>query len=346
MCIQWCCKDCLDKITILTHRWARERCNEYFIARSQNLNTTACPIGPWQLRRAYHRHPYRGPQMCDECKKAGRKEKKLIQSARQKANLALGQQPEYNGAMSLGELKIPESYHRNRQLLLEPGKINVMKAKWETFSAVNGHLSSHDFEREWATRFATSSDVYFNAGVSPQPSKYTPTVEQRMNEEVSSRASTTIMGEVFRNPHQQIYNHLNASTFERNEKSPRGPHVFIHYNPDSIIKWPNSTQEASPVAGQQARYQHNISSATNTGNRSISPVKHASYQTPCRPKLPYHMCSGLIEKGSRTTNSTTTAMVGEEEAPRDPNFGDVQCYSSSTIGFSSSHLTRRRPWDL
>lgn len=341
MCIQWCCKDCLDKITILTHRWARERCNEYFIARSQNLNTTACPIGPWQLRRAYHRHPYRGPQMCDDCKRVGRKEKKLIQSARQKANMALGQQPEYSGTSSLGDLKIPESYHRSRQLLLEPGKLSVMKAKWEAFSAANRHLPSHEFEREWATRFAASNDIYFKGRVSPQPSKYTPTVGQRMNEEVTSRASTTIMGEVFRNPHQQIYRNLNACKYERNENPPRGPHVFIQYNPDSIIKWPNNTQEASPVVGQQAQYQQNISSAINTGNRSIA-VEGASYQTRCHPQNPYNICSGVNEQG----NHTTTAGVEENEALQDLDCGDIHGYYSSTTRSSSSHPTRTRPWDL
>ena len=341
MCIQWCCKDCLDKITILTHCWARERCNEFFIARSQNLNTTACPIGPWQLRRAYHRHPYRGPQMCDDCKKAGRKEKKLIQSARQKANIALGQQPEYNGAMSLGELKVPESHHRSTQLLIESGKLNVMKANWETFSAANGHLPSHELEREWATRFAASSDVCFRAGVPPQLSEYTPTVGQWMNKEISTRASTTIMGEVFRNPNQQIYRHLNASTYERNETPPRSPNAFTQYNPDSILKWPNSKQKACPVAGQQAQYQHDISSATNSGNRSIVPVKDASYQTTYDPQLPYNICSGVNEKGSRTTEEEM-----EEEVPRDPNRGDLHCYPSWTTRSPSSQRTRKRPWDL
>lgn len=344
MCIQWCCKYCIDKITILTHPWARDRCNEYFIARSKNQNTTACPVGPWQLRRAHHRHPYRGPQMCDDCKKAGRKEKKLIQSARQKANIVLDQQPEYNGTMSLGELNVPESYHRNKQLLLEPGKLNAMKANWETFSVENGHLPSHEFEREWAKRFATSSDAYFNAEIPRQSSRYAPTVGERINKDVGSPPSTTIMGEASWNSHQQIYRHLNTSTYERNENPPRGPHVFIQYNPDSIIKWPNSVREVSPVADQHTRFQHDISPITNAGNRSIAPVKDTSHQTTWPSLLPYSICSGVNEKGSHTITPTTT--VEENETLQDPDRGGIYSYSSSTTRSLSSHPTRTRPWDL
>lgn len=58
MCIQWCCKHCPNN-SKLTHIWARDRCNDFFISRSHNENITECPRGPFELRRAYHRHPYR-----------------------------------------------------------------------------------------------------------------------------------------------------------------------------------------------------------------------------------------------------------------------------------------------
>ena len=340
MCIQWCCKDCIDKITTLTHRWARERCNEYFITRSQNPNTTACPNGPWQLRRAYHRHPYRGPQMCDDCKKAGRKEKKLIQSARQRANVALGQPPEYNEVMSLAELKNPGIYHRNMQLFLGPGKLDEMKAKWETFSAANGHLPSHELEREWAKRFAASNDVELKAGVCPEPLKFLSTVGQKLNEEVSGRASAAVAREVFRNPHQQIHRHFTSSTYERMETPSQSPHLFIRYNHDLAIKRPNTTQEASSIANQRVHYEYDISSATDTEKHNVVSVGEASYPTTCQPQLPYKLCSSRGDKGIRSNT------FGEREAPRDPSCGEVRCNSISATRSSSSQPTRTRPWDL
>lgn len=112
MCIQYCCKHCPDNCTKLNHQWARQRCNEFYIARSQNENIIDCPKGPWELRRAEHRHPYRGAQRCDACKKAGKNKSKLAQSARKKANAAIGELPEYTGALFLGELEIPKDFDR------------------------------------------------------------------------------------------------------------------------------------------------------------------------------------------------------------------------------------------
>ena len=106
MCIQYCCKHCPDNCTKLNHQWARQRCNEFYIARSLDENITDCPKGPWELRRAFHRHPYRGSQRCDACKKAGKNKSKLAQSARKKANAAIGELPEYTGALFLGELDL------------------------------------------------------------------------------------------------------------------------------------------------------------------------------------------------------------------------------------------------
>ena len=106
MCIQYCCKRCPDNCTKLNHQWARQRCNEFYIARSLDENITDCPKGPWELRRAFHRHPYRGSQRCDACKKAGKNKSKLAQSARKKANAAIGELPEYTGALFLGELDL------------------------------------------------------------------------------------------------------------------------------------------------------------------------------------------------------------------------------------------------
>ena len=122
MCIQWCCKNCQDKLTVLTHHWARERCNDYYIARSEDRTTTDCPRGPWVLRRAYHRNPYKGVQRCDDCIRAGRKDSKRVQLARQKTNMAHGDRREYAGALYVGELVIPEGFHDTPQPLVRSGE--------------------------------------------------------------------------------------------------------------------------------------------------------------------------------------------------------------------------------
>lgn len=176
MCIRWCCKNCTDEYNKLGHRWARERCNDYFIARSRNGNVTDCPNGPWELQRAFHRHPYRGAQRCDDCKKACRKDSKLLQSARQKANVALGERPEYTGALWLGELEVPDNFH-DAAHLLEPGKVDALKSNWESFSLANEHLPSHELERKWAGRF-TAVNVGVNGGVLAHPFKLASTFGQ------------------------------------------------------------------------------------------------------------------------------------------------------------------------
>ena len=242
MCIQWCCKNCRDKLTILSHHWARERCNEYFIARSEDQRITDCPRGPWILRRAYHRNPYKGVQRCDECIKAGRKDSKRVQSARQKTNVALGERREYTGALYVGELLIPDGFHNTPQPL-EPGQLDVIKSNWEDLALANEHLPSHELERERATGFAA-----FNVGVCTQSMGHASTVRQQINGEgpdprmalaagtpqaplqeiphsndfnPNQRNGTTVQGQASEEPHRGAQDQLNLPLHASSSQSTR-----------------------------------------------------------------------------------------------------------------------------
>lgn len=334
MCIQWCCKDCNDKLTKLTHRWARQRCNEYFIARSQNENTTACPKGPWELRRAFHRHPYRGPQRCNECLRTDWKEKKLVQSARQKANVALGQRPEYTGSISLGESEVPKSSPRNTQQLLEPGKVDAMKANWKSFSAANGHLASDELEREWATSFAGFNGFDLEPGAWSQPLGSSSTVGQRMSEGVGNQIDATLRGEASQYPHQQAYRHIISSTHEQNTIRPHDAHPFIQYNPNATIRRRNRTKGSSPVVDK-----HVQCNGPDTERNMTTAKEAAMYSYHHHHQLPYNTRLGAVDNSNHST-------VVENHPSRYPDLGHVHSSSISTMGSSLSQPTRTRPWDL
>lgn len=248
--------------------WARERCNDFFIERSKNRNLTDCPNGPLELRRAFHRHPYRGAQKCDACKKASRKDSKLVQSARQKANVALGERPEYVGALFLGELEIPDEFHEAH--LLRRGEVDAMRSSWESFSLANGHLPSHELEREWATRFS-AFNVGLNAGVRTQSSKLAPTFGERMSGEDDNRGvtaaadepsrslrqetSTTVDETASQDTHDQdfykISSWTNNSTYTTADESgaPQEPHREVHDNSNDS----NSATGSSSSQSTRAR---------------------------------------------------------------------------------------------
>ena len=184
-------------MTILTHYWARERCNDYYIARSEDRTVTDCPRGPWVLQRAYHRNPYKGAQRCDDCIRASRKDSKRVQLARQKTNMALGERREYSGALNVGELVIPDDFQNTPQPLVG-GQLDVDKSSWEDFAAANAHLSSHELEREWATRLAGS-----NVGVGTPSIRNASTVRQQINgEDPDSRMALAETN--YRSPYQPV----------------------------------------------------------------------------------------------------------------------------------------------
>ena len=330
MCIRWCCKHCVDKLTKLTHHWAYERCNEYFIARSEDRTITICPKGPWELRRAYHRHPYRGPQRCDHCKHASRKDKKFQQSARARQNMARGHRSDYNGAIYLGELEIPETMHMRTQPPLEPGKMDAMKAKWENFNLAHRHLASYDLEREWTKRFTASKDVVLKATLSPQTSKLASLAGQRISQRDGEHVSTVLARNVSQNPLQQhIHRHSISNTNERNGNLAQDAYPFVHCNPQSIITRQNSTQETSPITGKQIQPKQDIDLAADTNKRLSIQVNRAAHRTPDHQQQPLHkICSGM------TKNSPLT---------RDSDRMNVQAKLKHS---SSSQVKRTRPWDL
>ena len=337
MCLHWCCKHCFTK---LTHRWAYERCNEYFVARSQDENLIACPNGPWLLRRAYHRHPYRGAQRCDQCKNASRKDKKLMQSARQKANVALGHRPDYNGAIYLGVLEIPETIHRNSRLPLEPGRLDAMKAKWESFNVTHRHLPSHDLEREWTKRFTASKHVDLKAVMSPSIPKNPSIVGQRMSPKQGSQVSTAVEGEVTRDPHQCIYRQFISSTHEANgRRLPQAAPPF-NSNHNSILKRVNNTLKALSIAKQLILYQQNNDPTLLTNNRLFTSVE----ESPSRSRGNQQQLVYNIRP--EPTNKSNSSTVLQNEPSRDSGRSEVSSSSTSTTLSSSSRPTRTRPWDL
>lgn len=250
--------------------WARERCNDFFIERSKNGNLTDCPNGPLELRRAFHRHPYRGAQKCDACKKASRKDSKVVQLARQKANVALGERPEYVGALFLGELEIPDEFHEAH--LLRRGEVDAMRSSWESFSLANGHLPSHELEREWATRFS-AFNVGLNAGVRTESSsKLAPTFGQRMSGEDDNRGMTAAADETSRSLRQQTGTIVD-------EAASQDTHDQDFYK---ISSWTNSstytTAEESGAPQEPHREAHDNSNDSNSATGSSS-----SQSTRARP---------------------------------------------------------------
>ena len=207
MCIQWCCKNCQDKLTVLTHHWARERCNDYYIARSEDRTITDCPRGPWVLRRAYHRNPYKGVQRCDDCIRAGRKDSKRVQLARQKTNVAHGDRREYSGALYVGELVIPEGFHNPPQALV-PGQLDMINSSAEDFAPPNEHLPSHELERERAAKLAPS-----DVGVYTQSTGNTSIVRQQANvEDLDQRMAPAET--LYRSPYPPVQHHPMHNTYK------------------------------------------------------------------------------------------------------------------------------------
>ena len=242
MCIHWCCKHCS---TALTHRWAYERCNEYFVARSEDKNFVVCPNGPWLLRRAYHRHPYRGSQRCDQCKIASRKDKKFKQSAREEANKALGHRANYNGAIDLGELKMRDKIPQTSQLPLEPERLDAMKAKWESFNVTHRHLPAHELERLWTKRFAASKDADLKAETLPATSKNASVFGQRTSTKRGEQLSAMVAGATTRNPHQDIHRQSVSSTHRANGGSlPQAAPSPNHFKHKSNVRRVRNTLEA------------------------------------------------------------------------------------------------------
>lgn len=329
MCVQWCCKNCTGRLTQLTHRWARERCNDYFIARSKNQSLTDCPNGPaWELRRAFHRHPYRGPQRCDDCIKAGRQGFKIVDLARQKAIVALGERPQYTGVIYLGELEVPDDFDEITQHLVGlPSRVDAMKSNWESFSSANEHLPSHEFERTWATRFAG-----LNAGVGPEAMRPASILGlQGMSGEEPKR-NMVLAEEASCSPHQQ--NHKIPSTFEGNEMSPSARYQ-IEYESNSSIHKSNSTtvgQEGSRSPCQDIQYDI----SPNETKRNIKPSEKATSKT-------RHL--QLCHRISPDTEKEGIKTLEEDEAPR-VRHRQVHHDTTSALCSSTSQSIRARPWDL
>ena len=351
MCIQWCCKNCPGRPTKLTHRWARERCNEYFIARSKNQDTASCPIGPWELRRAYHRHPYRGPQICDNCKGVSRKDKKLMQSARQRANVALGQRPEYNGAMELGELEIPETFHGNARGLFGKGRVEDRIPNWESCSETNVRLPPLELNREWAHGFAAFNDVGSDGrGYARQPSKLASNFRKRMSGEDGDQVHTTLLGDASQDQHQLPYHLYPSSAYGRNEDISSYAISSVRRRPNPTVNRPDiktADRTDSRCVIHLVNYEHNIISDTKTGmevnKQNTSTAKEAS---PPATRYNHHYQYSNNIYSPLNYKSHHSATVKNRETLQDPDRGQIYRSSTTNPWSPPSQPIRRRPWDL
>ena len=342
MCIRWCCKNCPNKLTKLTHRWAYERCNEYFIARSKNESITDCPNGPWGLRRAYHRHPYRGAQSCDDCKRTRRKDKKLGRAARHTNDVMLRRQSE-SGAIYLGELEVPETFHRNAPLVLEPEKLDVMKSNWESFSTANGHLPSPELERVWAKTFAAFKHVDLDGGIPLPPLNFASPSGPEMSEEKSDRINSAITRANPQRSQQPTRRQSKSSTQERNITQCQGGQLFVPYNPHSILRRSSSTTAERGRANQgvQFNYKFIIDPGADTEKPSLATVQEASTPITHCHQLP---CS-TVHMDTNKKDDSFINVKGKEETPYSDR-GRIHDGSISTTRASSLQSTRTRPWDL
>ena len=279
MCIQWCCKNCQNQLTILTHHWARERCNDYYIARSENYRVTDCPRGPWELRRAFHRNPYKGAQRCNDCIKASRKDSKRVQQERQRTNMVHGERREYSGALNVGELVIPEGFQNTAQPLVR-GQLDVDKSSRQDFALGNEHLPSHGLEHEWAKRFAAS-----NVGVCTQSMATTSDVTQQMNGE-SYNQGTALADTTSRTSYQPVQHPSTHNTY-------KGKPTIGWEEPQDIYPYTRSTlNEPNPInlgtgipqgSFQEIPYGNNFASnhkpsATVQGQASEETHREAQHQ--------------------------------------------------------------------
>ena len=338
MCIHWCCKHCSAP---LTHSWAYERCNDYFNARSQDRELVACPNGPWLLRNAYHRHPYRGPQKCEQCKFDSRKDKKRSQSAREKANLALGHRADYNGAIDLGELKMRETIPENSQLPLEAEKLDAMNAKRESFNATHRHLTPHELEREWTKRFAASTNVGLASGGLPSMPEDAPIIRQWTGPKQGDQMSTATARATTRKPRQDKNRQSISNTQEANGGSltwAASPHDYLDYKFNA--RRVSNALEALSCAKLLILYIQSKNSPLLTEDRPFPLVEGApSRSRPDQQQLPHDIRS----KPTKESNSST---VRQNEWSQYFDRSEASSNSTSNILASSSRPARTRPWDL
>ncbi|CAF9935253.1 hypothetical protein IMSHALPRED_010159 [Imshaugia aleurites] len=335
MCIQWCCKHCSDKFTKLTHRSAHERCNDYFIARSQNEHTTACPNGPWELRRAYHRHPYRGVQRCDDCIKAGRKGSKIAQLARQQANVALGQRPAYTGTVFLGELEIPDTFH-NAQRRIEPGNLDARTSSLEGLSSANEHLPSHEVERRWATK-VTAFDVNLDPGIEPRPPMLATNPGQHMGEAHHDPGTTALAAEHSQTRPQQAQ-YAAPSSMHKPIETSQSPRRQAQHDEDSTTKSANSMTVEEETSRKARQHLHSHTSS-DADRRDTTAVKEAAFQNPHHET--YRNTSSETTKRNHPTLEQTKPHSQNPHREAPSTSPPAPCSSPS-----QSRSTRTRPWDL
>lgn len=323
MCIQWCCKLCTDKLTLLTHDLALERCYEYCMARSQDLSLKDCPKGPPELRRAFHRHPARGAQRCNDCIMVVRKKNKLLQIAQQRANIALGKEPEYVGALDLGVLEIPEDFNQYAaQQNLGPGRVDVINPNWESFSLANEHLSSHQLEREWAKRSAASDNLGpDNDGawgvrlLQPVASTFRQHAPQRMDEEDRTRVRTTLAGEVSEGLRQHIHQH--SQWDNEHDEACRSAHQQIQSEVDSTIKREDGTAVGQEASRSLHQYPPHHSESSIYKPRQISRNAHQHTEYSATPMIKREQVTSIEQEASRSAHHgqyDTTPIIKREDS--------------------------------
>lgn len=329
MCIQWCCKLCSDKLTKLTHDLALERCYEYCMARSQDQSIMECPKGPPVLRRAFHRHPVRGAQRCNDCVMVARRKNKLVQLAQQRANIALGKPPEYAGALDLGVLEIPEDFnHYAEQQILELGKMDAMNSKWWSVSLANGRMAPNQLEDERAKRSTEYDKVDPNTGGAwvVQPLKVAAGTlgQQGMSEEDRSRVRTLLVGGVSENLHQHVHQISQSS----NGKYETSRSVHQQVQADAIsTNW----RTAATAVGQEASrslYQYPAHHTKPSECKPLQTTQNADQQA-------QHSATPIMPFGQEASRSAHQAQHNAN-----PTFMTDHCMPIRQEASPSSHYSQ------
>ena len=274
-----------------------------------------------------------------------------MQSARQRANVALGQRPEYNGAMELGELEIPETFHGDVHGLCGMGRVENKMSNWESFSEANVRLPALRLEREWGHGFAAFNDAGPDGwGCARQPSKLPSNFRKRMSGEGDDQVNTTLLGDTSQNQHQLPHHHSASNAYGRNEDISSYTISPNRRRPNSTVNWPEietADQTDSRCLIHLVNYEHNIISDTNTGtNRDKRNTSTAEEASPPATRHNHHYQYYHNVYSPLSNKSRHSANFENRNTLQDPDRGQIYRSSTTTPWSPPSQPIRRRPWDL
>lgn len=203
-----------------------------------------------------------GSQRCDACRKAGKNKSKLAQSLRKKANAAIGELPEYVGALFVGELDL---------------------SALDVVDSTAGGWTRTPYGSEVASTFGRQgmSGEEHNRGATPAVGEDCRSPYRRIHQHHST-STTCKQNETSRSAHLDVpYSNNISDTHRQNmipveqTASPKQLHHHqICYSNGSRTETDqqNITRTVETAATQKANHHYrihfNTSSETNTSNRN------------------------------------------------------------------------------